>query len=286
MTDKKHRNIRSFVLRKGRLTIAQQRALDELWPHYGIERGETVLDYEDHFGRSADVIVEIGFGNGEIAKGILKSNLYKENIRFLFIEPFSEIERSESSLALFDKNKKFSFYYAKDFDTLIFTEYIVKYMSIPISVQVHPNYSKLDSAVINDCLKIIREGIETVLFLAALSLTQTSDFVGFMGGLLGLTLALVFGILFIRGSLRINLRLFFAVTSFVLLILAVRLAAGSLHEFYEVGLIPLPHLVEEGIEFLTNKNTSTVLLITLVALPLLAMLPDRWLHPVIRRAAR
>ena len=65
MTEKKHRNIRSFVLRKGRLTSAQQHALDELWPHYGIERGETVLDYEDHFGRSADVIVEIGFGNGE-----------------------------------------------------------------------------------------------------------------------------------------------------------------------------------------------------------------------------
>lgn len=135
-------------------------------------------------------------------------------------------------------------------------------------------------------IMVFREGIETVLFLTALSLTQTSDFAGFMGGLLGLMLALVFGLLFIRGSLRINLRLFFAVTSFVLLILAVRLAAGSLHEFYEVGLIPLPHFVEEGIEFLTSKSTSTMILITLVALPLLAMLPDRWLRPVIRRAAR
>ena len=65
MTDKKHRSIRSFVLRKGRLTIAQQHALDELWPHYGIERGETVLDIDDHFDRPAEVIVEIGFGNGE-----------------------------------------------------------------------------------------------------------------------------------------------------------------------------------------------------------------------------
>lgn len=65
MTDKKHRNIRSFVLRKGRLTIAQQHALDELWPHYGIESSETVLDFDDHFDRPADVIVEIGFGNGE-----------------------------------------------------------------------------------------------------------------------------------------------------------------------------------------------------------------------------
>ena len=65
MTDEKHRSIRSFVLRKGRLTTAQQHALDELWPHYGIERGETVLDFDDHFDRPADVIVEIGFGNGE-----------------------------------------------------------------------------------------------------------------------------------------------------------------------------------------------------------------------------
>ena len=65
MTEPTHRNIRSFVLRKGRLTIAQQHALDELWPHYGIERSETLLDIDDHFDRPADVIVEIGFGNGE-----------------------------------------------------------------------------------------------------------------------------------------------------------------------------------------------------------------------------
>lgn len=64
-TDPTHRNIRSFVLRKGRLTSAQQHALDELWPFYGIEKGETRLNFDDYFKRSADVIVEIGFGNGE-----------------------------------------------------------------------------------------------------------------------------------------------------------------------------------------------------------------------------
>lgn len=64
MNEKTHRNIRSFVLRKGRLTVAQQNALDELWPHYGIENAETILLYEDHFERTADVILEIGFGNG------------------------------------------------------------------------------------------------------------------------------------------------------------------------------------------------------------------------------
>ena len=65
MTKPTHRIIRSFVLRKGRLTIAQEHALNELMPHYGIENRETVLDFNDHFERPADVILEIGFGNGE-----------------------------------------------------------------------------------------------------------------------------------------------------------------------------------------------------------------------------
>ena len=133
---------------------------------------------------------------------------------------------------------------------------------------------------------VFREGIETVLFLAALSLTRTPDLVGFVGGIVGLSLAVLFGVLFIRGSLRINLRWFFAVTGFVLLILAVRLAAGSLHEFHEVGLLSLPHLLEEAIEFLTEESTSTVILIALIALPLLTMLPERWLRPITQRAAR
>ena len=133
---------------------------------------------------------------------------------------------------------------------------------------------------------VFREGVETVLFLAALSLTNTSNLVGLVGGLAGLALAVLFGVLFIRGSLRINLRLFFAVTGFVLLVLALRLAAGSLHEFYEVGLLPLPHQVEEGIEFLTEESTSTAILIALVALPLVTMLPAKWLRPVLGRASR
>ena len=64
MSEKQHRTVRSFVLRKGRLTTAQQHALDELWPHYGIEHSEVELDFDDHFERPAEVIVEIGFGNG------------------------------------------------------------------------------------------------------------------------------------------------------------------------------------------------------------------------------
>jgi tRNA (guanine-N7-)-methyltransferase len=57
------RRIRSFVRREGRLTAGQQRALDELWPRFGLETG-TRLDLDVVFGRHAPRTLEIGFGNG------------------------------------------------------------------------------------------------------------------------------------------------------------------------------------------------------------------------------
>jgi tRNA (guanine-N7-)-methyltransferase len=64
--DSKHyRPIRSFVRREGRLTPGQRRALESLWPEYGIEYCEQPLDLPAIFGRSAPVTLEIGFGNGE-----------------------------------------------------------------------------------------------------------------------------------------------------------------------------------------------------------------------------
>src|SRR5688500_9601619 len=67
MNDSTHypRTIRSFVLRTGRITIAQKQALDTLWPRYGIEPGDESLDFTALFGRKTPVILEIGFGNGE-----------------------------------------------------------------------------------------------------------------------------------------------------------------------------------------------------------------------------
>src|SRR5690349_16177462 len=59
------RSIRSFVTRSGRITEAQQRALDELWPKYGVEFAPRALDLDGLFGRRAPRVVEIGFGNGE-----------------------------------------------------------------------------------------------------------------------------------------------------------------------------------------------------------------------------
>jgi len=58
------RQVRSFVLRGGRLTAGQKRALDELQPRYGVTAGEGELDFEVLFGNDHPVIMEIGFGDG------------------------------------------------------------------------------------------------------------------------------------------------------------------------------------------------------------------------------
>ena len=59
------RSIRSFVTRSGRTTEAQQRALERLWPKYGIEFVPGSLDAYTLYGRDAARTLEIGFGNGE-----------------------------------------------------------------------------------------------------------------------------------------------------------------------------------------------------------------------------
>ena len=66
MTDDLHpRPIRSFVVRGGRITDAQERALAESWAKFGIDFEPTRLDLDAVFRRSAPRTLEIGFGNGE-----------------------------------------------------------------------------------------------------------------------------------------------------------------------------------------------------------------------------
>ena len=60
-----HHPIRSYVLRAGRITAAQRRALDELLPRYGIPYSPAPLDLDREFGRAAPRVLEIGFGNGD-----------------------------------------------------------------------------------------------------------------------------------------------------------------------------------------------------------------------------
>lgn len=63
--DARRRTVRSFVLRAGRATAGQQRALAELWPKYGVEFSPATLDLDALFGRCAPRMLEIGFGAGE-----------------------------------------------------------------------------------------------------------------------------------------------------------------------------------------------------------------------------
>ncbi len=58
------RPVRSFVLRQGRMSPAQQRALDELLPRHGLPFAGAPLDWQHVFGRAAPVVLEIGFGMG------------------------------------------------------------------------------------------------------------------------------------------------------------------------------------------------------------------------------
>ncbi len=60
-----HRPVRSFVLREGRITPAQQRAFDEHWERYGLDWQGRPRDLDAAFGRRAPRVMEIGFGNGE-----------------------------------------------------------------------------------------------------------------------------------------------------------------------------------------------------------------------------
>lgn len=65
-----HRPIRSFVLRQGRMSNAQTRALETLLPRWGIPYQETLLDLDTAFGRTAPKILEIGFGMGDSTAAI------------------------------------------------------------------------------------------------------------------------------------------------------------------------------------------------------------------------
>jgi high-affinity iron transporter len=86
-------------------------------------------------------------------------------------------------------------------------------------------------------LMVFREGIETVAILAGVSLNST-ELMSFLGTLLGVALAVVFGVMFVKGSVRIDLRKFFKVTTVILFFVAAQLIISGLHELSESGVLP------------------------------------------------
>jgi len=69
-----NREIRSYVLRQGRTSAAQQRALDELFPRFGIPFSDSLINKEQIFQRTAPVVLEIGSGMGETTAAIAYAN--------------------------------------------------------------------------------------------------------------------------------------------------------------------------------------------------------------------
>jgi FTR1 family protein len=86
-------------------------------------------------------------------------------------------------------------------------------------------------------LMVLREGVETVLILSAVSLNST-ELLSFLGTLLGVIVAILFGVMFVKGSVRINLQKFFRVTSVILFFVAAQLVISGLHELSENGVLP------------------------------------------------
>jgi high-affinity iron transporter len=86
-------------------------------------------------------------------------------------------------------------------------------------------------------LMVLREGVETVLILAGVSLNST-ELMSFTGTLLGIAAAVVFGVVFIRGSVRINLHRFFRVTTVILYFVVFQLVVSGLHELSENHILP------------------------------------------------
>ncbi len=82
----KHRHIRSFVLRRGHISAAQQRALDDLLPKYQVQYQQEPVNLSQLFGREAPTVLEIGCGMGETTAAIAQAH---PEINFLGCEVFA-----------------------------------------------------------------------------------------------------------------------------------------------------------------------------------------------------
>lgn len=122
-------------------------------------------------------------------------------------------------------------------------------------------------------LMVFREGVETVLFLSAVSLT-TSGLLTLIGALLGLALAVCFAVLFIRGSLSIDLGRFLKITGIALGIFVLQLLVNGYHELAEAHWLPASPASMRVVGPLVAHEFFFV--VAIVSLPLLALaLPGR-----------
>jgi high-affinity iron transporter len=102
---------------------------------------------------------------------------------------------------------------------------------------------------------VAREGIETALLLAATAFV-TNGMNTVIGTMLGLSLAVLIGVLLYASTIRLNMRLFFSVTSVLLLMFAAGLFMTSIHEFQEAGVLPVIQEHVWSITHILDENSS------------------------------
>jgi FTR1 family protein len=86
-------------------------------------------------------------------------------------------------------------------------------------------------------LMVLREGAETVLILSAVTL-NSNELLSFIGTIAGIAISILFGVMFVKGSVKINLQKFFKVTTAILFLVAGQLIISGLHELSENGVLP------------------------------------------------
>ena len=81
-----NKSIRSFVLRSGRTTKAQKRAIDTHWSKWGLDPMDGQLSLQSTFGRDSETILEIGFGMGD---SLIQSAEGMDGKNFIGVEVYS-----------------------------------------------------------------------------------------------------------------------------------------------------------------------------------------------------
>jgi high-affinity iron transporter len=85
---------------------------------------------------------------------------------------------------------------------------------------------------------VVREGVETVVFLLAAGIGETSGTLFLAGGIIGLLAAFLIGYLVYRGSARLNLKTFFNLTGLFMIVFAAGMLSRGVHELIEAGYVP------------------------------------------------
>src|SRR3989344_4720199 len=96
--------------------------------------------------------------------------------------------------------------------------------------------SKIAGLFILVFVSVLREGLETVIFLSAASFVSKDN--NLFGALLGIIAAIILGYLIFVSSKKINIKKFFSITSIILILFAAGLISHSAHEFEEAKIIP------------------------------------------------